>query len=204
MRLVFAIMLTATVSSAVVVSLQPGSEGKDAMVTSPNPGDNYGSLPYFGIGRDASGYGRSLIEWDLSSIPANQDIVEASMELYCVSITASITTPITFFMIEESWGESTVTWSNQPDYNGSIFTQVDWPSNSNIWLSIDLTDMVSDWNDGIYDNYGIIGIQEGEMAVASFSSSDDTTPSHRPTLIVEYVEVGVEASTLGQIKACYK
>ena len=68
---------------------------------------------------------------------------------------------------------------------------------------MDLTDLVSDWNNGTYDNYGVMGIQESQLTYASFYSSDYTTPSLRPTLVVEYNPVGIESDSLGHIKACY-
>ncbi len=203
MKIFLILFIGVTSASAIVVNLQPGPEGKDTSVTSEEPDDNFGTLQIFVIGRDPDETLRSLIEWDLSSIPANQNIIEATMEICCYQIYGAGSPMITFYLINESWEEMTATWNNQPGYDGSVYTQGNWPSGANAWTSVDLTDIVSGWNDGTYDNYGIIGLQESVYTVAGFFSSDYTTPSLRPTLIVEYNPVGIESDSLGRIKASY-
>lgn len=132
--------------------LQPGPEGKDALIWSILPDNNYGNSPKFlsaawtfgGI----PGADRSLIHFDLSDIPPGREIISAKLNLFFKNLEPNEMfhtgeNASTLRLITESWNELTVTWNNAPSTTDDF--QVILPQSINPrqdYLNIDVTDAV--------------------------------------------------------------
>jgi len=103
--------------------LQPGPEGKDATINDPSPNSNSGNTAkFFCMGWTHSGVPgkhRALVDFDLSTIPPDAEILDARLNLYYVCleptyITQSGENESYIQLIISPWEENTVTWNNQP------------------------------------------------------------------------------------------
>jgi hypothetical protein len=104
---------------------------------------------------------RSLITFDLSSIPAGTAIDNATLHLrlggYCCYEGHAGPRTVTVFRANDNWSESSVTWNNQPDYSeahgsASVLLAPDrW-----VWYSFDVTDLVRGWVNGTWPNQGMM------------------------------------------------
>ncbi|MEO6130907.1 MAG: DNRLRE domain-containing protein, partial [Saprospiraceae bacterium] len=136
---------------------------------------------------------RSLLQFDMTSIPANSEVVYAYLSLY------SPDAPTTEFhsgsnsaylqRITQSWNESTVTWNNQP--STTSLHQVTLPASSSDYqdyLNINVTalvdDMVADPNSG----YGFLlrQVTEDGLRRLSFAAGDYPNIQKQPKLEVCY------------------
>jgi len=132
-----------SVPTSHVITLQPGSEGKDAFLFTLNPTTNYGYKTYFeakawttnGINTEEKG----IIQFDYSSIPAGAKITKATLTLFAdtATFTGSIghsqlsgSNDWTLKRVVQSWDESTVTWNNQPTTDLTNVLQLTRPEKS--------------------------------------------------------------------------
>jgi len=178
------------VQDAYVCDCQPG-------VTNPNGGPAH--LYY---GRYGSCYDRSLIQWDLSSIPAGTQIESAEMRMYCMSFTGSPSGQPVFYLVNEAWDELTVTFDTQPSYGPEPVLSGSWPQPST-WFSIDVTPFVQAWIDGSRDNFGIYCTSIGTTgtSVPGFWSKDGDQEELRPQLVVTFTS-DLSSATWGEAKVC--
>lgn len=174
------------------IIIQPDpTAGKDSFVYLGDPTGNYGTNTSLQIYRAAGVEKiRSLIQFDLSSIPAGSVIKSAVFawylwDIYLASLDATI------YRIDQDWGELTVTWNNQPTYADTIGSYLA-PAGVG-WVTISITTAVQNWHKGIWANQGFI-IRPTNVALSGasqFYSSDYLTdPSLRPKLTVNYIPSG--------------
>jgi len=136
---------------------------------------------------------RSLIEFDLSSIPSDAVITEATLTLYGTAhYPLQRSNESCLCRITESWYEDTVTWDNQPTYTTEDSLYLSESSSSTQNYDIDVKDFVQGWIDGYNNNNGLLlrlidesTNQYTRMVFASSDYTSDTTK--RPKLVVKYV-----------------
>lgn len=160
--------------------LQPDDNtGKDTWINSSSPDASYETNDLLQVGD--GDIARTLIEPDLSTIPAGAGIQSATLELTHVSPTANVST-FRFHRVLESWLE-TVTWNTAPDF---VTTGVDeYTGHASPALnSIDVTQTLRAVHAGA--NYGVL--LKATMADVNnyeqFYSSHYSTASSRPKLTV--------------------
>ncbi|WP_437840335.1 DNRLRE domain-containing protein [Sorangium sp. So ce1153] len=148
---------------------------------------NYQDGAYTSIYSGGGGTGafRTALLWfNLSFIPAGAPVYSATL-----TINQVYKMPLTLVRLHQAlapWGETTVSWSS---YNQSwdplSFASI-ISGNGAGDRTADLTDMVTDWVNGV-PNYGIV-LEEDATASTQWRASEDTTPSRRPRLEVCYAE----------------
>jgi len=184
-----------------VLILQPdGQGGKDAIIRSNNPDQNYGDVHELTSNVTTSQgpplIQRALFEFDLSEIPDGSEILMAYLSLWYAegsdSVHSVATGPNTAFLqrITTSWNETTVTWSNQPSsvitnrvvINSSSEPEEDYPE-------IDATLLVQDMINNRENSFGFLLLLETEEGIRGlyFASSDHPDPELRPRLHVRYL-----------------
>jgi len=174
------------------MTLQPASQ--DAFISSGTPGTNYGSNVALWAGSGTGGGGgekRSLLKFDVASIPSNAVVTAATLQLY---VTSGLSNPVTVstYKITASWLEGTVTWNNQPAAEST--PQSSTPVSSahvNTWKSWDLKALVQGWVEGSVSNDGVLLKQSGgsppnNVSFHSSNYSGDTTK--RPKLVITYFQ----------------
>jgi hypothetical protein len=202
-----AVILAVSASNGDTITLQPGAEGVDTYVYELFPDTPLGSFFLLAVGLDNTSQGNhTLIKWDISAIPAGSTINDATMALHCYAITGAPSGQVSYYIIIEPWDEATATWNTKPLYSTSVQTSSNWPT-TGAWMSSNVTEFVQDWYDGTFTNYGIYVAYTGTSGEcwARFDSSDGSTGSDRPKLIITYAPlIGVEGTSLGRIKNVFR
>ena len=182
-------------------TLQPDpAGGKDAWITSGNPDWNYGAHEDL---RASTGAQRTVLEFDLSGIPATARLVSATLELYAETV--STAGDIAVHATTASWTEGTcsgagctadgITWDWRDGATPWAAPGVDHDSSAaditnvataSTWHAFDLIAPVADWLGGGLANNGVL-VKAPDGANVTFKSSDDATAARlRPKLTVVY------------------
>jgi hypothetical protein len=178
------------------LTLQPGSEGKDAYIDSSNGYTNYGTSTSIRAGHSSW---RGLLEFDLSGLPANATITSAQVELYYYDdYTITGVGDLEAHLITRSWTETGVSWNNYDGTNSWSSTGGDFDSTVEDsvsiddvygWYGWDITRLVEGWYNGTYTNYGVI-IKDGtNLNMKIFYSSDYSNSDYHPKLTINYTTV---------------
>ncbi len=187
------------VCSNTLLTLQPNaSQGKDALIDSRSAvaGTNFGTITDFAAWAWTNGgptTARSLLEFNLSALPANAVITGAKLSLFC-NTNSSVTqlhsgaNESYLQRITSAWDEGTVNWTNQP--TTTSVNQVSVAASSfqtQDFLNIDVMQLVNDMlNNG---NYGFMLKLQTEALYRSLilSSSDHADANKRPKLEICYL-----------------
>ena len=178
------LVLCAASASATVVTLQPGSEGKDAAINNASKSNttqgsdqhltvNWGTPNQFG-----------LIEFDLSLF-AGQSVSSASLSLYA-DLNAFAGQTYSLSTNTSAWNEGTVKWSNAPSFDpafASILTTA-----GSKWYTFDVTNAVNAWLGGTANHGFRLSETNGNHY---FASSDHNNALLRPKLTFDTVAAEV-------------
>ena len=182
---------------------------KDAQIcTSLNPNQtswqttNYGSSTIFSaLEWTYSNYQikhRSLIDFDLSSLPEGAFIVDAKLSLYgtgehanniIMNNTTYKSNASRLYLIRSPWEENAVTWVNQPAIDTKISSYLTTSKTlSQNYLDIDVTTALREMVANPNKAFGLMLALENEMKYARmyFASSDNATVALRPKLVITY------------------
>lgn len=186
------------------VTLQPhGEKGKDAMLHQlPTLADtNWATetqLPASAWTHNSTeAIIRSVVDFDISFIPANSVITNALLSLYAIDNTygqgyhSTLSGPNDGWLerITTAWDESTVTWNNQPATTTQ--NRVALPASTSPtqnYTDIDITALMQDIHNNPTSGYGIMLKLQNETTFRrlNFCSSDHSNPSLRPKLYICY------------------
>ena len=182
------------------ISLQPGASGKDTWLWEANPNTNEDTSGGIVAGVFSGNASNSLIEFDLSSIPADAFITAATLRLRCTYHVGTDDVAIHRSLV--SWIADQSTWNNRltgtpwtGGAGGVAGTEYDATPTDTVSITsqgvdydFDVTADVRDFYDGTHTNLGwwLIGsLAEGSRT--DFRSSDNVVSStQRPELIIEY------------------
>lgn len=181
--------------------LQPGSEGKDAMICAAFPTRNYGDYHLLMVNNGSPV--RGLVEFEgLSVVPNGATVISAVLTLYNRNNKPDDTFGI--YRVTQSWQEMVVTWNNQPPYHPTPYATKFVEGIG--YFRFDVKTLIQEWISKTYPNYGFIIIRsnEGGSRWPYFISSDYTTEIQRPKLTLNYTMAGVEPESIGRVKAVFK
>jgi hypothetical protein len=140
---------------------------------------------------------RSLLNFDVSSIPPMSIINSALLELYCYNDGSSYTATLEFYSrwITSAWDPSTVTWNTQPSATTTGEAASTPQSGYNKWYECSMKDIVQAWVNGTTNN-GVLLIQDPQIAQTNkaFYKSGD----YRPKLTIDYTPVGCHVRHNGE------
>lgn len=137
---------------------------------------------------------RSLIRFDLSSIPNGVVITNARLSLFCNTSSghqqlhsgynSSYLLPIT-----SDWNQDSLVWDNQPTTtleNAVLLPQTQYQTQD--YPNIDVTSQISYFYNHPELNYGFMLklVEEVQLNAMIFSSSNHVDPAKRPLLVIEY------------------
>jgi hypothetical protein len=113
---------------------------------------NYGTSTSLYIREETTGaLYRSLIHFDLSSIPAGATIESATLYGYQASRSGDL--EVGAYRVTDAWNESVVTWNTQPSITAQTTDVIDPGSATNVWINWNVTQDVQAYADGTA-NYG--------------------------------------------------
>jgi hypothetical protein len=171
------------------VTIQPdGAAGKDVPIFGYSPSLNSGTNTnlYSGI---TSGYPvRSLLQFDLSSMPEAPSVSSANLMIYKSGGSNQSINIVDVHNVTSAWSESTVTWQNQPSFNATLAATFGGGFTNDVWYKWDITNLAKDWKSGSTSNNGVVLKQRDETGSSRYDyfSSDYSNVELRPKLVIEY------------------
>jgi hypothetical protein len=205
------------VSTAVTtcVTIKPAaSAGLDTYISSAAKDTNYGKLSTFATDSESSQLLRSLVQFNLTSVPSQSTVISAALNLYLYNNAGSQTDVVEGHRLLRNWvegngsGKTGVTWnqyaSKQPwttpggDYDPTIAGS--FVASGTGWKTMYLTPLVQSWVDGTVANQGVILLSPTgatPKSAKTYYSSDagNKNASQRPELNLCYVQIQTAATT---------
>jgi hypothetical protein len=186
-------------------TFQPdGDEGQDAQIYSYYQDYNFATYPYSYMGSSGSNVWKSLIRWNLNSIPAGYNVTNATMTLnyaYRYGPPYQTAEKAYWYPVNSSWSEGTnyyetvtgagVTWRTRPNFDMTKpIAYTNWAYGGgpvDYYLN---TTIVQGWIDNPMKNFGMITQFEDEDGTDNnygyFYTSDYQTESLRPKLVLTF------------------
>lgn len=152
---------------------------QDSYINEKVPTSNYGSETDLYIYGKIGFKEEALCRFDLSSVPSGSNIVSAKAYFY---VLVKKTTPVNVHRVTDTWTEMGITWDNFAGKYDSTVEGSFVPSTNNQFVSVDITPLVQDWVDGVYQNYGLTLVSLDLNAKSAFASKEATNPSNHPYL----------------------
>lgn len=194
------VVINATHTSAAAapmtcVEIIRGIKGKETLISSINPSNNYGYHPDFRASSwtygGTPGDIRALIEYDLTFLPPNTIIHSATLNLKGYSSTSNGShygdNKASLQRITSSWTEYGTTWNTAPSTTplGEVLTPLRTGTQD---LSIDITNFTQDAVTNPAGNFGwMLKLQtEVRYRRAMFASGDNVDPALHPVLEICY------------------
>lgn len=152
-------------------------------------GSNFGTGTQLHVRTDSLGNKRGFVRFDVSScIPGGARIKTAVLRLYLATAPGANRT-YEARRVSASWGETTLTWNNQPGVASSATDSASTGTTNNVTLSWTVAADLQAFADGTVNNgWRIADAAEGALFSdeGRFSSREDGTTSQRPTLEITY------------------
>lgn len=179
--------------------LQPGPEGKDSFLDDwyTEPHGDYPNL--FALAGTSNGIPclmRSIMEFDVSTIPEGAVLLDARLSLYFAN---NPSVPHYQYgdnvallqRVIEPWDEATVNWFNQPEVTEQ--NQVVLPASTDPeqdYVDIDVRDIFQDIVDNPENSHGLLFRLQTEVMYRRmfFASSDYDDPAKWPRLVIIYTD----------------
>lgn len=185
-----------TSASSVPISTCTLTSAADSYADQGSAGSNFGTATTLQV-RSAvtllllQNNARSFVRFDLSScsIPTSARVLTAKMKLF-LSTAPSANRTYQVHRLTQSWGETTLTWNNQPIAAGTAAASVATGTTSNVTKEWGVLGDVSAFVAGTTANEGwrIMDSAEGSGTAREgrFSSREHATAGQRPTLEITY------------------
>lgn len=162
---------------------------KDSLVYEGQPDINFGLDEWLALGQTVGQRRRTVIEFDVSSIPSNATIIEAKLRLYYATFGGADPVGRTkdAHRITELWLENVVTWTNQPDHYVDVEGSFVVPASFG-WIEFSIKDLVQEWVNETYVNHGLKlkdRTEDISPIAVSYYRSKDVLPN-RPELYINY------------------
>jgi hypothetical protein len=194
---------TWTIRPDTTITLQQGISGysgsEDTYIQQYAPDSNYCSQDTFKVGYKQQ-YA-ALLHFDLSSIPVDANIVEATLHMHAVGWGGSNMT-VDAFRILRSTNLCQATWNQAeagndwgaPGCNDTVSDRGATPESSvttcdnHVWYDFDLRSLVQEWADGTLANNGLLlrGASSLSTSMFYFASAQNDNIGLRPKLVMTY------------------
>lgn len=179
-------------------NITTGSEVKelfavqDASIHAGQKSVNFGASRHLYAG--GNDLNRSVLSFDLSSVPAINPVLSAKLQLYVDAYSGGGSmADLAVYRLMTAWGESTVTWKMPWATPGGDFATfaVSTPivkTDVGVWKEFDITSWVQQWVSDPLMNHGVLlrMINPTSFTVYRFPSSEHWEPMYTPKLTVTY------------------
>jgi hypothetical protein len=179
---------------------------QDARIMEWYPDQNVGNDGALQV-QPPSGAIHTLIWWDLSTF-SEMEVQSARLSFYAFYRThdaGAWAFDVSAYAVRAPWAEGSVTWNQasqgvpwgQPgcnqlgvDRDAASVDSVRFTQNSPVyaWYEWDITPLVQAWIDAPEENHGLLLLASGDRVRYDFWSSEGSSPSLRPKLIIDYVK----------------
>lgn len=160
---------------------------QDTYVDEGAPTTAYGSTPSLLVGGFPQEFTKelyALVQFDLSSLPADAIITGARLDMYLYDGDVAPEQILCAYQVISVWSNST-TWNNRPSNSPTCHTHVSIPgSGEGLWVSWHVLTPVDSWHRGLAPNDGLaIKLETKLYGVRAFRSREHPD---QPRLIVSY------------------
>ena len=186
------------------LTFQPGPDGFDSHIDSSNTTKNYGADKELEL---EGGRKRGLLRFDLSSIPATAYVQSAQLMVYKEGGAGGPSgSTLTAYALTQTWTEGTLdggspadgatwntyngtsSWTAGGAYDAASGVAIASTGSDNLWLSWDITSLVTNWVGGSSANNGLLLIPSASVPNQKYVSGDDADKSTRwPKLVVTFL-----------------
>ena len=175
---------------------------------SPDTTNNFGASTSLIVDRESTDLQRALLQFDLSSIPANATIISATLKMRSTQIGGTLN--IGVYEVTQAWSEGTgngtagaANWNQRQ--TGTNWTTAGGTFNSTAVATLntnstgqhtwDITSLVRAWVDGSKTNNGLMVASPdgGGNRTVTYDSSEGTTV---PVIVIDYTVPANAAPTL--------
>jgi hypothetical protein len=130
----------------------------------------------------------TFVRFSLGSLPngiTGSTLAKATMRLFVTSVNSAGSFDVR--RVVAPWTETTITGNSQPALGTVISAGVPVvASGGGDFIEVDVTAALKDWLNGTLANYGVALVPNGTPVDVSFSSKENTSPSHEAALIVSF------------------
>lgn len=169
------------------------------------PDTNYGGSVTLKLKSDSGATERTLVKFDVSRIPSQAQVVQATLNLYVWYRAPAYRITATAYKVKRHWNESDATWNhataatlwsiagcgdpvNDYDVTSVATTTLNYTTFTYSW---DVTSMAQGWVSNPISNEGVLLIGQGMSAEYQMRSSDIGAAGQRPSLVITYDASGV-------------
>lgn len=202
-KIIAAALLAASSAFAAELVLQPGAEGKDAMVSIMEPSVNYGNYRYLMVNFGPATEVRGFAEFEGLLSLSGATVNTAYLDLWIDTVN-STDYDFGVYRVTASWEESVVTRNNQPAHDATPYDKIKVSGAVGGPYTWDVKTLVQEWAAGTYPHYGLM-LKRVDMQYPTnwpyFCSSDNATASYHPRLTVDYTPPAVLPISVGKVKA---
>jgi Disaggregatase related repeat len=190
------------------VTIQPvATAGQDTYINSASKSSNYGNSNRLATDSDGTQLLRSLVQFNVTSVPSQSTVISAVLSLYLVSNSGSQTDTVETHRLTRTWvegngkGNSGATWNQyasnklwtKPGGDFDPSSIGNFVASGTGWKSINLTPLVQSWVSGTVPNQGVIllsptGRYTNSAKLYYSSDAANANASQRPKLAVCYVQ----------------
>jgi hypothetical protein len=164
----------------------------DSYVREDKDASNYGTLTDMDVISKKTGSkgknARSLVQFDVSSIPAGSTITSATLTLCATAVPATIRT-YEVYQVTAGWTETGVTWANQPSTAATATATATTPTVPGCMTWV-VTANVQAWVAGTTANNGWLIKDQSENSTqqekSQFRTRESGVAAERPLLDVSY------------------
>jgi hypothetical protein len=157
----------------------------DAFASSGQPDSNFGGSTILYVGeRGNYGATRTLLYFDLGDLDRNQVVLDGELRMYMreAGPAGDQGRDIALYRIRDDWDEDDVTWNHFPDTSDDRLVDTSIGTTRD-WYSWDVGELVRNWYDEEWDNYGIY--VQGYETAGSYRGFDSREGSSEPELELE-------------------
>ncbi len=165
---------------------------QDALIHGGMTTTNYGAAKYLHVG--GNDYNRSVLSFDVSSIPALNPVLSAKLKVYVEAYSGGgSAADLAAYELSTAWNEATVTWKTPwttagGDYAAAAVSTPIVKTDVGAWKELDITPWVQQWVSDATMNHGVLLrlINQSSFTVYRLPSSEYWDPAHAPMLSVTY------------------
>ena len=178
---------------------------QDSYIVQDSATQNFGSATDLRTRINSGRERRTLIAFNLPSLPPSSTLVSSTLRLY--EITAVTGQTIKLYRLTNSWVGSQVTWNQRSsgvswstaggDYQNTALATFS-PTLVNQYRDIDVTAVTQGWMNGSFSNHGLLLRASGSNGEVRFGSNESTTTTQRPQLCINYQQPATITPTFTQ------
>ena len=138
---------------------------------------------------------RLLVRFDLSAISQTAVATKATLSLYSTAQPRPGSATVNVYKISKAWDEATANWTKATssvswakaggDYDPTAVATYTYGEEVNVWHTIDVTAVVSQFIKNPATNFGLHFFMEPAMYTVRYTSSNSTDQALRPKLTLE-------------------